>query len=131
VKNEKKKNQLLHPYHCHCRFELVFKLNISDKLPAFTKQLFSLAKSRIIGLNSFNKTNLTFPCLKFIKNTWINKYLICGKQYFSVWMRISAVDVLLNLPAFYRKELEFPPDFLGRKGGEFYAPVRLIDTKRR
>ena len=38
VKNDKK-NQLLHPYHFHCRFELVFKLNIIDKLPAFTKQL--------------------------------------------------------------------------------------------
>jgi hypothetical protein len=37
--------------------------------------------TRINGLNSFNKTNLTFPCLKFIKNIWINKYLICGKQY--------------------------------------------------
>ena len=46
-------------------------------------------------------------------------------------MRISTVNVLLNLPAFYRKELEFPPDFLGRKGGAYYAPVRLIDTKRR
>ena len=38
----------------------------------------------IIGLNSFDKANLTFPCLKFIKNTWINKYVICGKQYFAV-----------------------------------------------
>ena len=38
----------------------------------------------VIGLNSFNKTNLTLPCLKFIKNTWINKYVICGKQYFAV-----------------------------------------------
>ena len=38
----------------------------------------------------------------FIKNTWIFKYLVCGKQYFSVSMRISAVNVLLNLPAFYR-----------------------------
>ena len=38
----------------------------------------------------------------FIKNTWINKYSICGKQYFTVRMRISAVNVLLNLPAFYR-----------------------------
>jgi hypothetical protein len=48
--------------------------------------------------------------------------VICGKQYF-------AMNVLLNLPAFYRKELEFSPDFLGRKGDAFYAPVRLIDKK--
>jgi hypothetical protein len=39
------------------------------------------------------------------------------------------MNVLLNLPAFYRKELEFSPDFLGRKGDAFYAPVRLIDKK--
>jgi hypothetical protein len=26
-------------YYFHCRFELVFKLNISDKLPAFTKHI--------------------------------------------------------------------------------------------
>jgi hypothetical protein len=41
------------------------------------------------------------------------------------------MNVLLNLPAFYRYELEFSPEFLGRKGGALYAPVRLIDTKRR
>ena len=38
----------------------------------------------------------------FIKNTWIVKYLICGKQYVAVSMRISAMNVLLNLPAFYK-----------------------------
>jgi hypothetical protein len=32
---------------------------------------------------------------------------------------------------FFRSRRELPPDFLGRKGGAFYAPVRLIDTKRR
>ena len=32
---------------------------------------------------------------------------------------------------FFRSRREFLPDFLGRKGGAFYAPVRLIDTKRR
>jgi hypothetical protein len=42
-----------------------------------------------IGKLGSNKTNLTFPCLKFIKNTWINKYVIFGKQYFAIWTRIS------------------------------------------
>jgi hypothetical protein len=32
---------------------------------------------------------------------------------------------------FFRSRRELPPDFLGRKGGAFYAPVHLIDTKRR
>ena len=32
---------------------------------------------------------------------------------------------------FFRSRRELPPDFLGRKGGAFYAPVCLIDTKRR
>jgi hypothetical protein len=52
---------------------------------------------RIIGLTSFNKTNLTFPCLKLIKNAWINKYVICGKQYFAVWTRIGQGNVKLVL----------------------------------
>jgi hypothetical protein len=39
---------------------------------AWVKLAIGSTKSRIIGLNSFNKTNLTFPYLKFIKNTWIN-----------------------------------------------------------
>jgi hypothetical protein len=57
--------------------------------------------------------------------------VICGKQYFVVWTRLSAMNVLLNLPAFYRWELEFSPDFWGRKWAAFYAPVHLINTKRR
>jgi hypothetical protein len=37
----------------------------------------------------------------------------------------------LSTESLVLKELEFSPDFLGRKGGAFYGPVRLIDTKRR
>ena len=32
---------------------------------------------------------------------------------------------------FFRSRRKFLPDFLGRKGGALYAPVHLIDTKRR
>ena len=35
---------LLKKNHFHCRFELVFKLNITYKLPAFTKQLIFACK---------------------------------------------------------------------------------------
>jgi hypothetical protein len=52
--------------------------------------------------NENDTDGVFFFCRKFIKNTWNNKYVICGKQYYAVWMRISAVNVLLNLPAFYR-----------------------------
>jgi hypothetical protein len=45
VKNNKQtKTWPLHRYHFHCCFELVFKLNISDKLSAFTKQLIFVCK---------------------------------------------------------------------------------------
>jgi hypothetical protein len=44
----------------------------------------------------------------------------------SAWLIIHA-DMHHYFKVF--QELEFSPDFLGRKGGAFYAPVHLIHKK--
>ena len=79
------------------------KIIRSDKLPAFTKQIIFVCK---------------------IQNNGYYKYM--DYQILDLWsaivavsMRISAMNVLINLPAFYRRELEFSQIFWGEKRVRF------------
>jgi hypothetical protein len=59
----------------HARYCILTKcqnrnLTIADRYIGITTN----SKSRIIGLNSFNKTNLTFSCLKFLCTSVFNRH---------------------------------------------------------
>jgi hypothetical protein len=58
-----------------------------------------------VFLIKFRQGNVKLVLLKEFKPIILefaseNKFMICGKQYFPVWKRISAMNVLLNLPGY-------------------------------
>jgi hypothetical protein len=77
-----KKNQLLHPYHFHCRFELVFKLNIGDKLPEILIQTAKYCLPQIkyllfhVFLKIFRQGNVKLVLLKEFKPIILDELIL-------------------------------------------------------